>query len=87
MRDPCRREHAQSSDIPACRKQRIGFLFQRAAYRPDAVPGHQPATATRLPHAAGALQNAGEVLWAADRHHAPEIGELDRADAGVSMAA
>ena len=46
------------------------------------VPGHQPATAARLPHAAGALQDVGEVLRAADRHHASEFGEFDRADAG-----
>jgi hypothetical protein len=46
------------------------------------MPGHQPATATRLPHAAGALQDVGEVLRATDRDHAPEFGELDRADAG-----
>ena len=25
---------------------------------------------------------SGEVLWATDRHHAPEFGKLDRADAG-----
>jgi hypothetical protein len=36
----------------------------------------------KLPHAAGALQDVSEVLRAADRHHASEFGEFERADAG-----
>jgi hypothetical protein len=59
---------------PSLPEQRVSFSLQRADYRPDAVPGHQPATAARLPHAAGALQDVGEVLRAADRHHASELG-------------
>ena len=67
---------------PRLSEERIGFPLQRTDHRSDAMPGHQPATATRLPHAAGALQDVSEVLRATDRHHAPEFGELDRADAG-----
>jgi hypothetical protein len=67
---------------PRLPEQWIGFPLQRTNHRSDAMPGHQPATATRLPHAAGALQDVGEVLRATDRDHAPEFGELDRAYAG-----
>jgi len=67
---------------PSLPEQRVSFSLQRADYRPDAVPGHQPATAARLPHAAGAPQDVGEVLRAVDRYHASEFGEFDRADAG-----
>ena len=61
---------------PSLPEQRVSFSLQRAEYRPDAVPGHQPATAARLPHAAGAPQDVGEVLRAVDRYHASEFGRI-----------
>jgi hypothetical protein len=62
-------------------EQRISFPLQRADHRPDAMPGHQPAAGARLPHTAGTPQDMGELLRATDRHHVPELGELDWADA------
>jgi hypothetical protein len=66
---------------PCAPEQRIRRTLQGTDHRTDPPPLYQPATAARLPHATGALQDVGVVLRAADRHHAPELGELDRADA------
>jgi hypothetical protein len=57
------------------------FPAQRTDPGPMRVPGHQPARGARLPHAAGTPQDAGEILRAADRHHASEFADLDRSDA------
>jgi hypothetical protein len=80
---PCpNTRHRSVQRHPRLPEQRVGFPLQRADHRPDTVPGYQPAPRAGLPHAAGTLQDVGEVLRTPDRHHASEFGEFDRADAG-----
>ena len=75
------REHAQSSDIPACRKS--GSVSRSSARITGPMRCRSPASdGYQVPTAAVALQDVGEILRATDRHHAPEFGELDRVDAG-----
>jgi hypothetical protein len=66
---------------PRAPEQRIHRTLQRTDHRTDLPTLYQPATGARLSHAAGALQDVGVVLRAADRHHGSKFGELDRSDA------
>jgi hypothetical protein len=67
---------------PCAPEQGIRRMLQGTDHRTDPPTLYQPATAARLPHATGALQDVGKVLRAANRHHAAKFGEFDRADAG-----
>jgi hypothetical protein len=66
---------------PCAPEQRICRTLQGTDHRTDSPTLYQPATAAKLPHATGALQDVDVILRAADRHHASDLSELDRADA------